>query len=91
MLCHYFFESVYNPYPKNKIPMTIAIMASIDRNGPTYSNPFFKQRSIFCSNITHEHSKNDMYFAETRITDIRQKNNTNTFIIHIRSSLSLTT
>lgn len=47
MLCHYFFESVYNPYPKNKIPMTIAIMASIDRNGPTYSNPFLNREASF--------------------------------------------
>ena len=72
MLCHYFFESVYNPYPKNKIPMTIAIMASIDRNGPTYSNPFLNREASFVA-ILLMNIAADMYFAENRIVDIRQK------------------
>lgn len=72
MLCYYFFESVYNPYPKNKIPMIIAMMASIDRNGPTYSNPFLNREASFVVTLLMNIAA-DMYFAETRIADIRQK------------------
>lgn len=72
MLYYYFFESVYNPYPKNKIPMIIARMASIDRNGPTYSSPDLN--SVASHEVTLlMNIAADMYFAETRIADIRQK------------------
>ena len=72
MLYYYFFESVYNPYPKNKIPIIIARMASIDRNGPTYSNHFLNREASFVA-ILLMNIAADMYFAETRIADIRQK------------------
>lgn len=72
MLYYYFFESVYNPYPKNKIPIIIARMASIDRNGPTYSNPFLNREASFVA-ILLMNIAADIYFAETRIADIRQK------------------
>ncbi len=72
MLYYYFFESVYNPYPKNKIPMIIARMASIDRNGPTYSNPFLNREASFVA-ILLMNIAADMYFTENRIVDIRQK------------------
>ena len=72
MLCYYFFESVYNPYPKNKIPMIIARMASIDSNGPTYSNPFLNREASFVARLLMNIAT-DMYFVETRISDIRQK------------------
>ena len=72
MLYYYFFESVYNPYPKNKIPIIIARMASIDRNGPTYSSPDLN--SVASHEVTLlMNIAADMYFAETRIADIRQK------------------
>lgn len=72
MLRYYFFESAYNPYPKNKIPMIIARMASIDRNGPTYSSPFLNREASFIAKLLMNIAA-DMYFAETRIADIRQK------------------
>ena len=72
MLCYYFFESVYNPYPKNKIPMIIAMMASIDRKGPTYSRPFLNKEASCVGKLLMNIAA-DMYFAETRIADIRQK------------------
>lgn len=72
MLRYYFFESAYNPYPKNKIPMIIARMASIDRNGPTYYSPFLNREASFIAKLLMNIAA-DMYFAETRIADIRQK------------------
>lgn len=72
MLRYYFFESAYNPYPKNKIPMIIARMASIDRNGPTYSSPFLNREAFFIAKLLMNIAA-DMYFAETRSADIRQK------------------
>lgn len=70
MLCYYFFESAYNPYPKNKIPMIIAMMASIDRNGPTYSNPFLNREASFVAKLLMNIAA-DMYFQkqELRISD----------------------
>ena len=72
MLYYYIFESVYNPYPKNKIPMIIARMASIDRNGPTYCNPILNREASFVEILLKKIAA-DMYFAENRIVDIRQK------------------
>ena len=72
MLCYYFFESAYNPYPKNKIPIIMARMASIDRNGPTYSKPVLNREASFVVTLLMNIAA-DMYFAETRIADIRQK------------------
>lgn len=52
--------------------MIIARMASIDRNGPTYSNPFLNREASFVARLLMNIVA-DMYFAETRIADIRQK------------------
>lgn len=52
--------------------MIIAMMASIDRNGPTYSNPFLNREASFIAKLLINIAA-DMYFAETRIADIRQK------------------
>lgn len=47
-------------------------MASIDRNGPTYSSPDLN--SVASHEVTLlMNIAADMYFAETRIADIRQK------------------
>lgn len=67
--------------------MIIARMASIDRNGPTYSNPFLNREASFVAKLLMNIAA-DMYFAEIRIADIRQKV-TPTFIIHMVSLLSL--
>lgn len=67
--------------------MIIAMMASIDRNGPTYSNPFLNREASFVAKLLMNIAA-DMYFAEIRIADIRQKV-TPTFIIHMVSLLSL--
>ena len=48
------------------------MMASIDRNGPTYSSPFLNREASFVSKLLINIAA-DMYFAETRIADIRQK------------------
>ena len=63
MLCYYFFESAYNPYTKNKIPMIIAMMASIDRNGPTYSRPFLNSEASFVAKLLMNIAA-DMYIRE---------------------------
>lgn len=52
--------------------MIIARMASIDRNGPTYSNPFLNIEASFVARLLMNIAA-DMYFAETRFSDIRQK------------------
>ena len=52
--------------------MIIAMMASIDRNGPTYSNPFLNREASFVAKLLMNIAA-DMYFTETRIADIRQK------------------
>ena len=67
--------------------MIIAMMASIDRNGPTYSNPFLNREASFVAKLLMNIAA-DMYFAEIRIADIRQKV-TPTFIIHMVSLLPL--
>lgn len=69
--------------------MIIARMASIDRNSPTYSNPFLNREASFVAKLLMNIAA-DMYFAEIRIADIRQKV-TPTFIIHMISSLSFVT
>ena len=67
--------------------MIIAMMASIDRNGPTYSNPFLNREASFVAKLLMNIAT-DMYFAGIRIADIRQKV-TPTFIIHMVSLLPL--
>lgn len=52
--------------------MIIAMMDSIDRNSPTYSSPFLNRKASFVAKSLMNIAA-DMYFAETRIADIRQK------------------
>lgn len=54
---------MYNPYPKNKIPTIIARMASVDKNGPTYSSPFLNREVSFAAKLLMNIAA-DMYFRE---------------------------
>lgn len=72
LVFYYCFESVYNPYPRNRIPMINATIDALDTNSPTYSNHASNKEAshevILLMNIAI-----DMYFAEIRIANIRQK------------------